>query len=166
MIPDEGQPMSTTVTATNLATRETHTVVECKFCGAEIAWVKSKRTGKSYPAQVVRTHTESLTRMYNLRVAPWEPHTRAICEAEQQRRREGTERIAAEQGKTTGETCAHHDCYEPATQITHLIDPHSREVSEQATHYCDEHAKVIVESNAQAEAAGLAPFWTEPEPIS
>lgn len=156
----------TTLTATNLATRETHKVVECKHCGAEIAWVKSKRTGKSYPAQVVRTPSESATRLYNLRVAPWEPHTRAICESEQQRRREGIERIEAEQGKATGETCRHHDCLERATHIAHHLDHQTGEVLESTATYCDEHTQTIIETNEKMRAHDMIPAFTEPELIA
>lgn len=57
----------------NLSTYQPHAVRECKLCGAEIAWLRSKRTGRSYPADALRIPNESLTRMYmdNLRVAPW-----------------------------------------------------------------------------------------------
>lgn len=154
-------------TALNLADRsQSLPVVECKFCGAEIAWCTSKRTGKRYPAQVVRTPSESATRLYNLRVAPWQPHTRAICEAEQQRRREGVERITAEAGKATGETCGHHDCFAPSTHIVHHIDPRSGEVSESTASYCDEHTKVVAETNEKMRSHDMTPAFTDPEPLS
>lgn len=58
--------------ALNLATRdESYPVSECKFCGRDIVWLTSKRTGKRYPADVVRTQSESAYRSSNLRVAPW-----------------------------------------------------------------------------------------------
>src|SRR4051794_6570973 len=74
--------MNANETALNLADRsQTHPVRECKYCGADIAWIKSKRTGKHYPANVYRLPSESAYRSHNVRVAPWDVHTREKCEA-------------------------------------------------------------------------------------
>ncbi len=71
--------------AKNLATGEGHAVCRCDRCGAEIAFVRSKKSGKWYPADVVHTPSESAHRLYNLRVAPWQPHFKT-CEETQARR--------------------------------------------------------------------------------
>lgn len=73
--------------AKNLATGESHAVCYCDRCGAEIAFVRSRKTGKWYPADVFHTATESPYRLYNLRVAPWQPHFKT-CEETQARRLE------------------------------------------------------------------------------
>lgn len=153
---------ATTTTATNLADRsQSLPVVECKFCGAEIAWVESKRTGKRYPAIVVRTPSESATRMYNLRVAPWQPHTREICEAAQQSRADGIREIEAAAGKGTTH-CDHANCIELATHRTQLNEA----IVESHPVYCDEHTEQIRQIIAKEKAHGMDPTWADPEPLS
>ncbi len=45
-------------------------LAHCKRCGAEIAWLTSKRTGKRYPANVTR----SMNHYGAARVAAWNLH--------------------------------------------------------------------------------------------
>lgn len=76
--------------ALNLAGRaESLPVTQCRYCGADIVWTESKKTGKRYPATVVRTPSESATRMENVRFAPWNPHTREACKQSLRRSQEG-----------------------------------------------------------------------------
>lgn len=42
---------------------------ECNRCGEEIVWIKSDKTGRYFPAQVIRTGDHQ-ARKY----VPWQPH--------------------------------------------------------------------------------------------
>jgi hypothetical protein len=51
-------------------------VKRCKFCDARIVWVKSRKSGKSYPVQVVTAaHGPDYMGEQQFRFAPWMPHT-------------------------------------------------------------------------------------------
>lgn len=145
--------------ALRLDTRaESLPVRACKFCGAEIAWVKSKRTGKNYPANVYRTPSESATKLYNLRVAPWDAHTRKQCEERQAERTE-TKRLM---GITR--VCAAADCGEEAAFEVDILSVQDGTVTS-TPEYCKDHAEGIRESNAKIAKQGIPAVFSDPRPL-
>ena len=118
----------------------------CRTCGDDIAWAKSKRTGKSYPCtvQLVRTMTGSDID-YEAAI-PWAPHK---CYG-------GRERVEQEIASHVKLLAEQQEAFDGWAEIIDLADSLGQD--KQAAHYRnlrDNNARMI------AETEGWVTFWQD-----